>query len=256
MNKKQQGMTLLELTVVLLILLALAGLAIPYVGGTSGEAMCKTNDVSMVNIKKAIMNGYYIDTLGKFPQDLDGLTPNPTFADRDYNLHYLFSDTNFYAASGDKRVHKSFNPNTQTGWRAGGYLQNGSHVDKSLADEWKNLVMNGHTVIYKDLDSDNLIDDNEIYISILDAWGRPFVLQVIQRDSSYECWGVNTTEKVCARILSAGKEDGLGMFASASEDGVWFETTTGNKPANSDDRILYLNIPTPAGDVNEDCSRY
>ena len=46
--KKQCGVTLLELTVVLLILIALAGLAVPYVGGTAGKALCDADDYGSV----------------------------------------------------------------------------------------------------------------------------------------------------------------------------------------------------------------
>ncbi len=257
---KQQGMTLLELTVVLLILLALAGLAIPYVGGTSNETMCKTNDVSMVNIKKAIMEGYYLDTLGKFPQDLDGLTPNSTFTSRDYNLHYLFSDTNPLDTS---RTHKAYNPSNNTGWRTGGYLQNGMQIDVSsemslsLKNDLK-TVLQQPTILDTDLSK---------YIFTMDGWGRPFVLQAMEaKNSSCPepiksasinnkcCWDVLTTEAVCARILSAGKENGVGLLATL-EDSQWFETSL-TESRDGDDRVLYLNIPTPPGDVNEDCSRY
>ena len=62
--KQQTGVTLLELTVVLLVLVALAGVAIPYLGGTSSTALCNATDVTMQNVKKAIMERYYLDTLG------------------------------------------------------------------------------------------------------------------------------------------------------------------------------------------------
>jgi len=48
-------MTLIELRVVMLILIALAGLALPYVSGTTSKALCDATNVSMANIKKVIM---------------------------------------------------------------------------------------------------------------------------------------------------------------------------------------------------------
>ena len=111
-------MTLIKLTVVLLILVALAGLAIPYFGGTNRKALCNVTDITMANVKREIMDRYYLDTLGKFPQDLDGLTANGIPS---YNLHYLFSNSNLAAS----RTHKPFDPGTATGWRSCGYLQSG-----------------------------------------------------------------------------------------------------------------------------------
>jgi len=95
----EKGMTLIELTVVLLILVALAGLVIPYIGGTSRKALCDATDVSMANIKKVIMGRYYLDTLGAFPKN--------TKAGTGYSLHYLF------AKPADWNV---FDIDSQVGW--------------------------------------------------------------------------------------------------------------------------------------------
>ena len=54
----QRGFTLIELTVVLVILLALAGLAVPYVMGTGSTAMCQTTDATMQTVKEAIDKAY------------------------------------------------------------------------------------------------------------------------------------------------------------------------------------------------------
>lgn len=84
----EKGFTLIELTVVLLILVALAGLAIPYVGGTNRMALCQATDASMQALKSAIMggganSGFYMDLLGYFPKATKSTTA-------DFNLRYLF----------------------------------------------------------------------------------------------------------------------------------------------------------------------
>jgi len=231
-GNNQKGVTLLELTVVLLILIALAGLAIPYIGGTSSKVLCDATDVSMANIKKAIMDGYYLDTLGRFPQDLAGLTANATFASRDYNLHYLFSDRNI----GGGRIHKSFDPDSATGWRSGGYLQNG-------------------VVLANDLGGFSLLAG---HIAAMDSWGRPFVIQVVNNANCIDSgeWGITTNEDFCARLVSAGSGSGVGLANGDIDTQILDDSGTATvqeQHRQNDDRILYLNVPTPAADINPSC---
>ena len=153
----QKGMTLIEITVVLLVLVALAGLTVPYVSGISRKALCDATDVSMANIKRAIMDRYYLDTLGSFPQDLNGLTVAGT---PKYNLHYLFSNTNL----GGSRTHKVFDPDTATGWRSSGYLQGGVTLENDLSGTFSNSA---YTDPFK-----------QGHIVSLDAWGNPIIFQV------------------------------------------------------------------------------
>jgi len=190
---KQKGMTLIELTVVLLILVALAGLALPYVSGTSRKALCDATDVSMMNIKQVIMGRYYLDTLGNFPVSKSGSTIGS-----DYSLDYLFVDGGW----------QLFDLDSQVGW-------NGPYLQGSQA---------------------------------LDSWGRPFVLQVVNNADCIAAakWNISTSEPFCARVVSAGAGSGLGA-GNGSVDTVITE------PKSGDDRVLYLNVPTPAGDINTPC---
>jgi len=225
---KQTGMTLLEITVVLLILVALAGLAIPYVGGTSRQALCNATDVSMVNIKKAIMEGYYQDMVGRFPQDLDGLAINTP---PKYNLHYLFSKSSLDATP---RVHQAFSPVTLTGWREGGYLQGGITLSADLTGNFANVnytdpLKAGHTVA-------------------MDSWGRPFVIQVL-KDANTSCsvtWNVEPVYGYCARLVSAGSGNGLGLGQGDIDTKI-------TQTRQADDRVLYLTSATPAGQANDVC---
>ncbi len=195
---RPDGFTLIELTVVLLILIALAGLALPYLSGTSQASLCRATDVTMQNVKKVIIERFYLDTLGKFPAD-KGAT--------DYNLKYLFTQGSW----------QDFDIDSQTGWR-GPYLQNGmtlsSAPDASFQDNTK-------------------VHDNIIaaQIQVLDAWGRPIVLQ--DTGSGF-------------RIVSAGPGSGLGL-----ENGALDTTIAGSRGA--DDRVLYLDVATPSADINSAC---
>lgn len=235
-KQTQSGITLIELTVVLLILIALAGLVVPYMGGTSSKALCDATDLSMQNIKKAIMNGYYLDTLGKFPQDLNMLTSNPLGPK--YNLHYLYSDRNIDGS----QIHKPFDPDSATGWRDDGYLQGGISLDSA------NPVYKASNLSTTFTDAtfvhDALADGHVI---VLDGWGRPIIIQF---DSTH---GI-------ARLVSAGSGSGIGLMNEQGVIQAHIESpigdfSAGNKPATSDDRILYLNAPTPATDINPSCAQ-
>jgi len=219
---KQKGMTLIELTVVLLILVALAGLALPYVSGTSRKALCDATDVSMMNIKQVIMQRYYLDTLGNLPKDTKDLTD---FAD--YSLDYLFKKPSEWSP---------FDLDSQVGWR-GPYLQGGMLLGatdvSSLHSSFKSttfvnkVLANGQTVA-------------------LDSWGRPFVIQVVSKANCSSNWGITTNELQCARLVSAGSDSGLGLGEGSIATDITAHKSGG-------DRVRYINVPTPALDINTPC---
>jgi len=230
----QTGMSLLEITVVLLVLIALAGLTMPYVAGTSRKALCDATDLSMMNIKKVIMEKYYLDTLGYFPVSKSG---TPLAPGTDFSLHYLF----------DKSGWNTFDPDSQIGWR-GPYLQGGiklSTTPTGYMYQASNLANH-----FKNLNYVNKVFANNDYI-VLDSWGRPFVLQVVNKTSCASAWGITTSEKYCARLVSAGSGSGPGILNADIETPL-----NGHRPTDSDDRILYLNVPTPPQDINISCEKY
>lgn len=156
MNKsKQHGLTLVELSAVLLILIVLASLVVPHFSGTSQRAMCQATDATMQGIKNAIMgpSGFYADTLGYFPKNTRDTTAN-------YNLKYLMEPPSGWA---------DYDPDTGVGWR-GPYLMSGSEL-VAVA----NLAGNFAEAEYvHDLsDGDTVIND---------GWGRPIIIQF---DASY-----------------------------------------------------------------------
>lgn len=213
--RKQIGITLIELTVVLLVLVALAGVVIPYVGGTSSAALCNATDVTMQNIKKVIMERYYLDTLGHFP-----VSKTAGVVGNDYNLKYLFEAGGWDA----------FNPETQIGWR-GSYLQNGiklgsgQYLVGNLDSSFKDATVAPNNHVHTDFTNIDTV--------VLDGWGRPLIIQVKNNGD--------------AKLVSAGAGSGLAINEAAID-------TLINGTRTNDDRILYLNAPTPATDVNPPCN--
>ena len=250
--KPQTGVTLIELTVVLLILMALAGVVIPYVSGTSSTALCNATDVTMQNVKKVIMERYYLDTLGRFPSDRYAA---------DYNLKYLFIRDDGLDNNNNGRIDRvtnggtdidtedawqPFNADTQLGWRSA-YLQSGLNLGTVPY-----LIANLGASFQ---DAPNHVNANltNIDIVILDGWGRPIILQV----SNCSAWGVVVTgTTLCARLISAGA--GIGVGLSDTVINATIDTPiNGHRNiaiGSSDDRILYLNAPTPTVDVNPSCN--
>lgn len=208
----QVGMTLIELSVVLLILIALAGLALPYVSGISQLALCQATDATMQNIKKSIMGGglqagFYIDNLGRFPKTTDDTATN------DYNLKYLFTKPAVWSV---------YSARSGTGWNGpylqGGIITNTSTLSNHFTDKTQGYVHENIT------SSDHLI---------LDGWGRPIVIQF---DAGYG-----------ARLVSAGRGSGVG-FSKGELDIL---TSTASQ-SGTDDRILNLTKGTQANtDCND-----
>jgi len=69
---RQAGMTLIELTVVLLVLVGLAGLLIPYVSGFVGKTHDATGSSNIQSLNNA-MQRYSIEHYDNFPDKLDSL---------------------------------------------------------------------------------------------------------------------------------------------------------------------------------------
>ncbi len=227
-GNNQKGVTLLELTVVLLILIALAGLAIPYIGGTSRKVLCDATDVSMANIKKAIMDRYYLDTLGYFPKDTKDKTDLT-----DYSLEYLMTKPTEWSV---------FDPDSQVGWR-GPYVQGGMVLDSTNEGV---LLANFKSLTY----TNKVLADGQTII--LDSWGRPMILQV----TTCSNWDITAVSGDCARLVSAGFGGGISLANGDIDTQILDDSGTATvqeQHRQNDDRILYLNAPTPAVDINPSC---
>jgi type II secretory pathway pseudopilin PulG len=251
-------MTLVELTVVLLIMLALAGVVAPYVGGISRTAMCQTTDATMQAVKQAIMggaagSGYYADLLGTFPRDFAVPTG--------YSLHYLFArddgldndgDTHLPSTDGQINIDpddewRAYNAQTAVGWR-GPYLQNGiTNAAAVDADDDANLTDELPASFGADSGADARV---HVPVGIgdqvvLDGWGRPIVLQVpASCPYSQNALG-------CARLVSAGPIPGRDIQLNG------IDTQIGDVDASNrgDDRVLFLHIPDPRPGGNIPCDQ-
>jgi type II secretory pathway pseudopilin PulG len=215
----QSGMTLLEITVVLLVLIALAGLVVPYVGGTGGAAMCRATDATLQAVKQAIMGGaagpgYYADTLGSYPA-IDK-------ASTGYNLKYLF----------ERGSWDDYNPKTGVGWR-GPYLSTGGPVSGALLHDSFGTVFNpGAPATDAYVHVDITTDTGE---HVFDGWHRPIILQIPYFNDALQ--------PDYARLVSAGPGSGLKSDEAAIDTTI--QSEDGKASNRGDDRVLFLNIADP-----------
>ncbi len=238
MGLKEKGVTLIELTVVLLILIALAGLAVPYVSGTGSKAMCQATDATLQAVKEAVMGGgagpgFYGDTLGYFPKATKSYTA-------DYHLKYIL--TPLTDSSWGKML--TYNPKTALGWR-GPYLMTGMtnnypvDADNDTTDLTDELHSSYGSATY--VDSAIVVGDEVV----LDGWGRPVILQVPTAGCSTYADPVK-----CARLVSAGPVPGRNI----QSNGFSATLTDGDGVNRDDDRVLFLSIPDPLAGGNVECN--
>ena len=229
-NGKSLGFTLLELTVVLLILIALAGVVVPFVHGTVEQATCQATDATLAAVKEAIMGGpqgpgYFHDMGGHFPEYKDNSGGDH------YHLHFLFATSTFTSPKQDLYPPELNKPGLGLGWR-GPYLQGGGKLPSSLDASFDDpqYVHFKHT----DFKEDFFVLDHY-------RWRNPIVLQVPDDNDSDsdDCSSYGYAEgSWCARLVSAGPDGKLDTKitdADASERG--------------DDRVLFLRIPDPKGNL-------
>jgi len=109
---RQAGMTLIELTVVLLVLIGLAGLMIPYVSGFVGKTHNATGSSNIAEVNTAVQR--YESEFYGYPSGLDSLvSDNATPAVIDYTMapatNYGFSIADASAAGVNKEACWSLN---------------------------------------------------------------------------------------------------------------------------------------------------
>ena len=113
--QNMRGITLIEVSVVLLILVALAGLGLPYVRSTIDDSECSLTDVTLQNVKSAIMGSPtapgFVGDMNRMPYNLEELTTCPTYG-------------NFACVP---PATSSYNPSSQSGWR-GPYVSNSNPI--------------------------------------------------------------------------------------------------------------------------------
>jgi len=256
----QRGLTLIELTVVLLIMTALAGTVLPYVGGIGHSAMCQTADATLRAVRDAIMGGgagqgFYGDNLGTLPAVEKG--------GNTFSLHFLFSDRDVEAAAASWLP---YNVKTAVGWR-GPYLTTGASLDAatvaaldpsfSAVFDAANAATDAFVHIdmraYDGADEDTAPTGAEAahLIHVLDAWHRPIVLQVPYYDDDGEGPDTADYHPEYARLVSAGPGGGIEPQAAAIDTKIQ-DQGAGNR---GDDRVLFLSLPDPKPGGNVPCDQ-
>ena len=234
MKYLEKGMTLIELTVVLLILIALAGVVVPYVSGTGRMAMCKATDATMQAVKEAIMGGgagtgFYGDTLGYYPKD----TKDTDLTN--INLKYLFSKPAGFS---------NYNPKTAVGWRGPYLLSGGAQVPSGLSTSFTNNVSDNDGYVH-------FIINSSAGSQVMDAWFRPIVLQIpLDSNNSY------APNFDYARLVSAGPGFGLKSGDADINTKIQYDGSVSDSfdaRDRGDDRVLYLKMPDPYANGNMPC---
>jgi hypothetical protein len=261
----EKGMTLLEITVVLLVLVALAGLLVPYVAGTGQMAMCRATDATLQAVKRAIMGGpdgpgFYGDLLGQYPRD--------KYFPEGYNLTYLWVRDNGLDDDGDGNNSSTnsildpdeewqpFNLKTAVGWR-GPYLQNGRIPPAGLHGSFSSALN----------PNDNSTFSSKVHQSVtttaqvMDAWNRPIVLQVPCEKSSASATSC-TLKYDYARLVSAGPGSGIKPSDASIDTKIVYDGSNTTEVSDirdaggrKDDRVLYLKRPDPYASGNTPCDQ-
>lgn len=173
---KKVGLTLLELIVVLVILAALAGLAIPLVSQSLDDSKIKVSQGSLSAIRNATMS-YWRDT--KFEPNT-ATTANGALLQR-FQMRWLFF--NPFVENGENNT-PSFDARSARGW-------NGPYIVEKTG-RYKVDAVRNFTTAYGSGDGESPSSDP----TILDGWQRPIVIQVV--DTSVRVLDV--------RIVSAGPD--------------------------------------------------
>ncbi|GAB4358265.1 MAG: hypothetical protein Kow0060_12170 [Methylohalobius crimeensis] len=271
MRRISLGFTLLELTVVLLVLIALAAVVLPYTQGTVSQAACQATDATMAAVRDAIMGsaagpGYYSDIRNHLPYYRDGSgnedchDDTATGGDPHYHLHFLVNASTFDSANPKSLCPGwlgQFKPRLALGWR-GPYLQGGggklvdpTKLNSSFSKVASNPPTNDQYVHFDHTATGSGSHEHDYYILDQYRWRNPIVLQVPddsdisigepELDDDCSDYGY-TDASMCARLVSAGPDGVLNtkiIDADASERG--------------DDRVLFLRIPDPYSEGNLPC---
>lgn len=171
------GFTLIETLVVLVIVVAVAGMAVPLLSGltvaANGEsktAQKVATEATLSRVRSAILgNGSqtgYLSDMGSLPLPDTTVDPTRTFHPQ---LHFLFVNPNTGTADAN------FDPAVRRGWRGPYLIGNGTFSEHPAFGFMQMYGKNG---------------DN----AVLDGWGRPLVIQ-------------QSTN--VARLVSAGEDGNL-----------------------------------------------
>ncbi len=248
---KQNGLTLLELTIVLLIMMALAGLVLPTFNEVPAYAQCTATKSTMKAIRDALLGNVagvgYVDDIGDFPDSLTKLLLQ-NYCDADPSITgepvTTSMETACTTASGTMQKQDKFNPVTDAGWRKP-YMQEVATINTALDLDASFLsttyvapVIVDKTVVVYDSFSHN------------QGVRTPVIIQNPGIDSptdgndcvSTDIAGISDPND-CIRLVSAGAN---GVIDTPLADA---KATVLNR---GDDVILYLKISDPTAIAPED----
>jgi prepilin-type N-terminal cleavage/methylation domain-containing protein len=254
---RQRGMTLIELTVVLVAMVAVAGMVIPYVassgggGGGHSVAACIATDTTLVNIRDAIMGtstapGFRTD-LGMMPS-YRGMASYAGVTNPDPDFTGLLSELYHPSASSSAAPYPSYNASTRHGWN-GPYLTGG---------------MTCSTAPHAGACRENN-QPSAAYCVATALPGASFALDSYTNTTTRSCNGSYVKDPIQLRIddsstppiyfLVSGGPDGI-----VQTDGKTNHLANRNPKSNcssncfyTDDRVLVLNQPDPGN--NQPCTQ-
>jgi prepilin-type N-terminal cleavage/methylation domain-containing protein len=211
---RRSALTLIELTVVLVILAVLAGLVVPIVTSASDHARYAATHATMARLRDVIMGQYRHDMSGLLPRagDAVSLPGDPSGTNRSVpQLVFLFVNpgptstgavnlsattinpvinTTIAPASVPGSATVTYNPIASLGWR-GPYLETGVAAKYPGTDPI-------HAATF---DPTNIYGVNGD-LTVLDGWNMPIVIQQTQTT-------VGTLTTTTTSLVSAGPDQNL-----------------------------------------------
>ena len=275
---KQNGLTLLELTIVLLIMMVLAGLVLPTFNEVPAYAQCTATKSTMKAIRDALLGdiagGGYVDDMGSFPVSLNALLQSNYCSDRNYT-----NKKTCVAASETWQAEDIFSPVTGRGWR-GSYLQESTIITvDNLAATTSYLTSTAYTnsiIVGVDPSTSPPITADLAESSILDSFSqgtavppleparRPIILQnpkntpAIPPDVNTDCapptsGAVSSITYVLPAVPDASNIPDCIRLVSAGQNGILDTKLSDAAGAyRGDDLVLYLKISDPTAIAPKD----
>jgi prepilin-type N-terminal cleavage/methylation domain-containing protein len=242
---RDHGLTLIELVVVLVVLVALGALLMPVFGNLGEQARADTTRATLARVAEAIDGpGGYAETM-RYARDgadtqfvgyatgLPWPSPGEVTAGRTHHpqLHYLFvSPTDLLDYT--PPTAQFYDPVSRIGWR-GGWLS------PTTATAYEINGVDGFTDAYGEGDGREGPDPDDL--APMDAWGRPVIIQWPDPDNNGpdpDGDGVidNPDELLHVRLVSAGPDRQVNTPGNVL-------APTG--PEKGDDIVLYLYREDP-----------
>lgn len=234
-SQRRSALTLLELVVVMVVLVALAGMVVPMFDSVNTQTQSATTLASLRQLQTLILNTYVPNMKGAdisnggwssyglsaVPINFDGLPRGLTTSGilNQPSLVWLFQNPACVCGAGTAASAPSFSYTTNLGWN-GPYLTAGISVYPGLN---ANAASNGFTSTYGSAGDP----------TVLDGWGNPIVIAYVydpSQQSPYQYYFV---------LLSAGPNLSVTSFA---ETGTGTPTLTVYTTTNSENvTVRYLS---------------